>query len=1116
MESKVIVVPIVLAVISVLFALSLKIFFALPSLSASEDLLRSAHILRIPGAVGPESLVFDANGEGPYTGVADGRILKWQGQDRGWTDFAFTSSNRTECVRPFAPELEHVCGRPLGIKFGKKSGDLYIADAYLGLLVVGPSGGLATPLVTHVEGQPLRFANDIDISEDEDIIYFTDSSTVFQRRQFASVLLHGDKTGRLMKYDKSTKEVTVLIRNLAFANGVALSKDGSFVLVDEANACRILRLWLRGPNAGQVDIFAELPGFPDNVRRNSKGEFWVALHCKASPFAQLVYSSSWVRKVLLNRPFIFKPALIGWKPHATAIKLSEKGEILQVLEDCDGKALKFISEVEERDGKLWIDMKSKLTVIPTLLAAFSIIFASNLKNFFAPPSLPPSNHLLHTAHILHIPGAVGPESLVFDHKGDGPYTGVADGRILKWQGSGWTDFAFTSSNRTQCVRPFAPELEHICGRPLGIKFGKKSGDLYIADAYLGLLVVGPGGGLATPLVTHFEGHPLRFTNDIDISEDEDAIYFTDSTTLFHRREFMYAVLSLDKSGRLMKYDKSSKEVTVLIGNLAFANGVALSRDGSFLVVAESNALRILRLWLRGPNAGQVDTFAELPGFPDNVRRNSKGEFWVALHSKASPFAKWASSSPWAGKVLLKLPLSFKQLHAAFTGWKPHATAMKLSESGEILQVLEDCDGKALKFISEVEERDGKLWIVALARWTIHVGKWRLKMRVSLYVVMGAWFAYINGVGPSCHDHHIHTTDKGVMKLVDWEFQEKVSLVMEEDSYGGGVGPESFAFDPHGHGPYTALSDGRIIKWDHRHNRWLHFALASPHRDACGGASYEEHRKSEHICGRPLGLGFSPNGDLYIADAYLGLLVVGPNGGVATTIANHVEGSRLAFTNSLDIDHTTGVVYFTCSSSTFQRRNYMSLILSGDKTGMLMKYEPETKQVSVILRNLSFANGVALSQNNEYILVVETGKRRVLRYWLATPKAGTLEVLIELPGFPDNIKRSPRGGFWVGIYSRQDKLSKWVLSYPWIAKSLLKLPLDITQAYSCLAKIKGSSGLGIRVSEEGGVMEIIEHKSGMRERERSSWSVSEVEERDGTLWVGSVDAPFARKYKILVA
>ncbi|CAN4081420.1 unnamed protein product [Withania somnifera] len=47
--------------------------------------------------------------------------------------------------------------------------------------------------------------------------------------------------------------------------------------------------------------------------------------------------------------------------------------------------------------------------------------------------------------------------------------------------------------------------------------------------------------------------------------------------------------------------------------------------------------------------------------------------------------------------------------------------------------------------------------------------------------------------------------------------------------GGAVGPESFAFDPHGDGPYAGVSDGRIIKWLPSEMRWLDFALTSPDR-----------------------------------------------------------------------------------------------------------------------------------------------------------------------------------------------------------------------------------------------------------------------------------------------
>ncbi|XP_020235972.1 protein STRICTOSIDINE SYNTHASE-LIKE 2 isoform X2 [Cajanus cajan] len=294
-------------------------------------------------------------------------------------------------------------------------------------------------------------------------------------------------------------------------------------------------------------------------------------------------------------------------------------------------------------------------------------------------------------------------------------------------------------------------------------------------------------------------------------------------------------------------------------------------------------------------------------------------------------------------------------------------------------------------------------------------------------------------------------------------------------------------------------------------RLIRLLLMFGRDDECGGAC-DEHPKKEHICGRPLGLCFSiPSSDLYIADAYKGLVVVGLNGGTARRLISTVKGEPLAFTNGLDVDQRTGAVYFTSSSSKHQRRNYISLILSREKTGKLMKYEPQSEKVSILVNNLSFANGVALSKDGDYILIIETTTCRVLRYWLETPKIGTLEVFADLPGFPDNIKRSPRGGFWVGIYSRREKLIQWILSYPWIGKVLLRLPLDITKAYSYLAKLKRSTGLAIRLSEQGNILEIFEDKIGNRGR-----SISEVEERDGILWVGSIDAPFVAKYNIIDA
>ncbi|KAF8398255.1 hypothetical protein HHK36_017182 [Tetracentron sinense] len=324
---------------------------------------------------------------------------------------------------------------------------------------------------------------------------------------------------------------------------------------------------------------------------------------------------------------------------------------------------------------------------------------------------------------------------------------------------------------------------------------------------------------------------------------------------------------------------------------------------------------------------------------------------------------------------------------------------------------------------------------------------------------------------------------------------------------GAIGAESFAFDPIGGGPYTGVSGGRIIKWQENERQWVNFALTSTERrEKCEG--WHDDEEMEHICGRPLGLCFNElTGDLYVADAYLGLLMVGPDGGSATRIVTQAQSIPFRFTNGLDIHQRSGAVYFSDSSSNYQRREFLSLIISGDKTGRLLKYDPESKQVTVLLDKLSYLNGVALSEDGSFILLAETINCRILKFWLQTSKAGTYEVLLQLPGFPDNIKRSPRGDYWVAVYSKKGKLLQWILSYTWLRKVLLKLPHKILKLHSVFAKWKGYA-LAIRFSEEGEVLEVLENKRG-----NTLKLISEVEEKNGTLWIGSVVMPFVGVYKM---
>lgn len=66
-----------------------SIFFSFDLWSARKPSASTVEVIPIAdGATGPESLAFDPDGEGPYTGVSDGRILRWQAEELGWIEYA--------------------------------------------------------------------------------------------------------------------------------------------------------------------------------------------------------------------------------------------------------------------------------------------------------------------------------------------------------------------------------------------------------------------------------------------------------------------------------------------------------------------------------------------------------------------------------------------------------------------------------------------------------------------------------------------------------------------------------------------------------------------------------------------------------------------------------------------------------------------------------------------------------------------------------------------------------------------------------------------------------------------------------------------------------------------
>ena len=50
--------------------------------------LRRGRLEFVGEVFGPESIEFDREGRGPYAGLADGRVVRWMGEEAGWETFA--------------------------------------------------------------------------------------------------------------------------------------------------------------------------------------------------------------------------------------------------------------------------------------------------------------------------------------------------------------------------------------------------------------------------------------------------------------------------------------------------------------------------------------------------------------------------------------------------------------------------------------------------------------------------------------------------------------------------------------------------------------------------------------------------------------------------------------------------------------------------------------------------------------------------------------------------------------------------------------------------------------------------------------------------------------------
>ncbi|XP_013395343.1 adipocyte plasma membrane-associated protein [Lingula anatina] len=198
------------------------------------------------------------------------------------------------------------------------------------------------------------------------------------------------------------------------------------------------------------------------------------------------------------------------------------------------------------------------------------------------------NKLLAKADKLFLDRLRGPESITV-HNGK-LFTGTADGKILEINGD---DIRVVATLGKPPCGKF--DDEPTCGRPLGMRFDK-DGSLVVVDAYLGLFRVNVETGKFVQLYspeTLVDGEQAAFLNDLDIDSDG-TVYFTDSSTNWGRRYNRYAAMEAKKNGRLLAYNPNTKQTEVILKNMSFPNGVQLSPEKDFILIAELCTCKILQ------------------------------------------------------------------------------------------------------------------------------------------------------------------------------------------------------------------------------------------------------------------------------------------------------------------------------------------------------------------------------------------------------------------------------------------------------------------------------------------------------------------------------------------
>lgn len=247
-------------------------------------------------------------------------------------------------------------------------------------------------------------------------------------------------------------------------------------------------------------------------------------------------------------------------------------------------------------------------------------------------------------------------------------------------------------------------------------------------------------------------------------------------------------------------------------------------------------------------------------------------------------------------------------------------------------------------------------------------------------------------------------------------------------------------------------------------------------------------------GRPLGLGVARDGRLLVCDSPRGLLAMDTETGTFETLVDEVDNRQLRFCSNVT-ETADGTIYFTESTSAFTYAHSLAAILEARPRGSLFRRDPDGT-VLTVLPGLYFANGLTQTPDESALVFAELQARRLSKYWLTGPNAGTVTPLVEnLPGMPDNLSTGADGRIWCAFFTPANPLAdKLAKGWPLVRKLIWRLPDRVQpKAETVVWAVAFDPDTGEAVA-------------GLRTEHPQFGQVTGMVEADGKLWMGCLGFP----------